>query len=60
MLKKLCFTFLCTFVALPLSAETVTLSTLLDEMIDRDAITRFPEPAYMVGIDLLRLYVLKK
>jgi len=47
MLNKHCFTFLFLFVAVPLSAETITLSTLLDEMIDRDALTRFPEPAYV-------------
>ena len=46
MLKKLCFSLLFFFVAVPLSAKTISLSTLLDEMIDRDTITRFPEPAY--------------
>jgi len=45
MLKKLCFV-LFFFVAVPLSAATVSQSTLLDEMIDRDALTRFPDPAY--------------
>ena len=34
-------------IGIPLAAQTVTLSSLLDEMIDRDAITRFPEPAYL-------------
>ena len=47
MLKKFCFALLPFLVAAPLSAGTVSLSTLLDEMIDRDAITRFPEPAYV-------------
>ena len=46
MLKKLCFVLLFLFVAVPLSAKTVSLSSLLDEMTDRDAITRFPAPAY--------------
>ena len=35
------------FVTVPLSAATVSLSTLLDEMIDRNAITKFPDPAYI-------------
>ncbi len=34
------------FVA-PVSAKTVTLSSLLDEMVDRDAVTRFPEPQFV-------------
>ncbi|MCL2710967.1 MAG: DUF2961 domain-containing protein [Planctomycetaceae bacterium] len=50
--KKFTLTLLFLFLAVPqlaitLSAQTVTLSTLLDEMIDRDALTRFPEPAYV-------------
>jgi hypothetical protein len=47
MLKKFFLPFLLFLIAVPLSAQTVTLSSLLSEMIDRDAITRFPEPAYV-------------
>jgi len=46
MRKTLCL-ILFLFIAAPLSAQTITLSTLLDEMIDRDALTRFPDPAYL-------------
>ena len=27
-------------------ADTITIETLLNEMVDREAIARFPEPAY--------------
>ncbi len=47
MLKNLCFLLLFLLVAAPLSAKTVSLSTLLDEMVDRDAVTRFPDPAFV-------------
>ena len=47
MLKKLCLVLFFLFVAAPLFAKPVSLSSLLDEMIDRDAITRFPDPAYV-------------
>jgi hypothetical protein len=47
MLKKLCVPLLFFFLAVPLQAKTVSLSSLLDEMIDRDALTRFPDPAYV-------------
>jgi hypothetical protein len=47
MLKKLCLSLLFFVIALPALAATVSLSTLLDEMIDRDALTRFPDPAYV-------------
>jgi len=58
--KKLCLTLLLLFIVAPLvtcllflsiaapfAAQTVTLSSLLDEMIDRDAITKFPDPTYI-------------
>ena len=45
-MKKLSFLLSFLFLYAPLSAQTITLSTLLDEMIDRDAVTRFPDPAY--------------
>ena len=47
MQKKLCLSLLFFVIVLPASAATVSLSTLLDEMIDRDALTRFPDPAYV-------------
>ena len=47
MLKNYCLVLLFLFVTTPLSAATISLSTLLDEMIDRDAITKFPDPAYL-------------
>jgi hypothetical protein len=47
MLKKLCLFLLPLFLSAPLLAKSVSLETLLDEMIDRDVITRFPEPAYV-------------
>jgi len=47
MSKKFCFVLLFLLVTAPLSAATVSLSSLLDEMVDRDALTRFPDPAYI-------------
>ena len=47
MQKKLCLTLLFFFISASLAAQTVTLSTLLDEMTDRLAVTRFPDPAYV-------------
>jgi len=46
MLKKLWLLLLFHLIALPASAQTVSMSSLLDEMNDRDALTRFPHPAY--------------
>ena len=45
-LSGLCllFSFLATTT---IHAQAVSLSSLLDEMVDRDAVTRFPEPAYV-------------
>jgi len=47
MLKRFCFVLLSLFVAVPLLAQPVSLSSLLDEMVDRDAVTRFPDPAFL-------------
>jgi hypothetical protein len=47
MMKKLYIPLLLIFLSAPLLAKPVSLETLLDEMIDRDVITRFPEPAYV-------------
>ncbi|MCL2742994.1 MAG: DUF2961 domain-containing protein [Planctomycetaceae bacterium] len=45
-MKKILFcVFLFLFAAVA-HAQTVSLSSLLDEMLDRNAITRFPEPAF--------------
>ncbi len=43
-IQTVCWTFLCCGVLR--GADTVSLSSLLDEMVDRTAIARFPEPAW--------------
>ena len=46
-MKRSLFLFVvCVFTTPFVVAQTVTLSTLLDEMIDRSAVARFPDPAY--------------
>jgi hypothetical protein len=35
------------YVGVSLQAETISLSTLLDEMVDRNTVTRFPDPAFV-------------
>jgi hypothetical protein len=47
MLKKLCLSFLFLIITVPVAAQMVSLSSLLDEMLDRNAITKFPNPAYL-------------
>ncbi|MDR1268304.1 MAG: DUF2961 domain-containing protein, partial [Planctomycetaceae bacterium] len=39
--------FFVLFFAVSLQAQTVSLSSLLDEMVDRDSVTRFPDPAFV-------------
>jgi hypothetical protein len=47
MTKKLMFILLALFSVVSLQAQTVSLSSLLDEMVDRDSVTRFPDPAFV-------------
>ncbi|MDR2706738.1 MAG: DUF2961 domain-containing protein [Planctomycetaceae bacterium] len=47
MTKKLMFLLLVLFSVVSLQAQTVSLSTLLDEMVDRDSVTRFPDPVFV-------------
>jgi hypothetical protein len=47
MTKKLMLILLVLFTAVSLQAQTISLSTLLDEMVDRDSVTRFPDPAFV-------------
>ncbi|MDR3110880.1 MAG: DUF2961 domain-containing protein [Planctomycetaceae bacterium] len=46
MLKQISLSVLL-LTAVTLHAQTVSLSSLLDEMVDYDAVTRFPEPAFV-------------
>ncbi|MDR2438315.1 MAG: DUF2961 domain-containing protein [Planctomycetaceae bacterium] len=46
MTKKLVLILFVLFSAVSLQAQTVSLSSLLDEMVDRDSVTRFPDPAF--------------
>ncbi|MDR2116371.1 MAG: DUF2961 domain-containing protein [Planctomycetaceae bacterium] len=47
MTKKLLLILFVLFSAVSLQAQTVSLSSLLDEMVDRDSVTRFPDPAFV-------------
>jgi hypothetical protein len=46
MAKKLMLILFVLFFTVSAQAQTVSLSTLLDEMVDRDSVTRFPDPAF--------------
>ncbi|MDR0704837.1 MAG: hypothetical protein LBF88_07605 [Planctomycetaceae bacterium] len=46
MTKKLLLILLMLFTAGSLQAQTVSLSALLDEMVDRYSVTQIPDPAF--------------